>query len=226
MAVFNKGTGVVNFYNEHYCELKSVDQPLFNTAINSTGQITPFGLTAEGPARWNRIGRRLQIVKVESRLYLKNSVSANQTGNADYLRIAIVFDRQTNGAAATYSDIYTTYDQNGVASSTSASLPNLDNSLRFVILKEWNIPTPQFTNSATIGIMQQMAAVDQKYFIENLAWDSGDLEYLGLEQQYKDTSAAITSISRGSLLAVMIGQTNTIAAWNITGRIRVYYKDC
>jgi len=103
-----------------------------NFTVDLTGECPATGqlLTiAKGTAESERIGRQITVKKVQVRM----TVAANtNTYVGGAFRILLVQDKQCNGSAATYSGV------NGVLESDSfTAFRNLENSGRFVILKDW-----------------------------------------------------------------------------------------
>ena len=113
------------YYGRYPTELKFLD---LNTNINSVNPIVPFGYNTmcpiplgDGPSA--RIGRQVTLTSVQ--LDYTFDIHHTET-NVIYLRVCLVIDKQCNGAAAAWLDIF---------SQTSVlSYRNLDNVDRFVVI--------------------------------------------------------------------------------------------
>lgn len=112
-------------------ELKFKDTTYSASAPATTGTITNntlVGTIAEGTGESERIGRKITVrsVFVKGWVYLPSGTTLNSSG--DIVRIIVYQDKQANGAAATVANILDSTDV--------LSFMNLENSLRFRILKE------------------------------------------------------------------------------------------
>jgi len=103
-------------------ELKSVDSTV-NIAADSTGGVQLLNGIARGDEISERNGRQVTLKSIEMRLRCKAS---NGSGIDQQHRVIVVYDRQTNAAAAGIAD---------VLSSANVLYPrNLENRRRFRIL--------------------------------------------------------------------------------------------
>lgn len=110
-------------------ELKFIDftaSDVIPTTGEVIGQIT---VIPQGTTESKRVGRMAFIHSIAIEGVLKISVADAQS-NPVPVRLALIRDRQCNGAAAGFDDVY-----NG---SGVYGYPNLSNAKRFVIVKEWN----------------------------------------------------------------------------------------
>lgn len=116
-------------------ELKNFDTAI-STPIDSTPEILPNGsgqinlipqdLTATG-----RVGRIVNIKSIDVQGVLQYIPTTSAVGNTTIM-LALVWDKQANGAAASVSDVYS-----GI---TSASFNRtLVNEQRFKVLKTWKV---------------------------------------------------------------------------------------
>lgn len=108
-------------------ELKNIDTTDLNFPAfgATTGQLTLLNGCIQGSAATNRIGRRIRMVSV----YLRGRIlmAGTSTGSSP-IRIIIFYDRQTNGAAPTATDLLT--------SDAISSFNNLNNNRRFQVVAD------------------------------------------------------------------------------------------
>lgn len=95
-------------------------------AIPATGQLT---LIPQGDTESTREGRQALVEGIEIRAQVSFTPGALGTAIAN-AHVFLVLDTQTNGAAASITDIFTTTDMR-------YALQNLNNSERFTIIKHW-----------------------------------------------------------------------------------------
>lgn len=95
--------------------------------VLNTGQLN---LIPQGVTESTRVGRKCVIKSIQGRGIFTASPAASATFSPS-LHMALVLDKQCNGAAAAITDIFTTADM-------ATNLRFLANSSRFVILKRWD----------------------------------------------------------------------------------------
>lgn len=195
-------------------ELKSLDIPNTTYSLTTTRTVTPINIINTGTSFFNRIGRKIHVKSIHLRGYLAES--GNALAAPDYLRIALVYDKQINGVTASWSDIWQETDLAGAQTTNTTSQVNLNNRDRFQILKEWKIHTPG--QNATPSI-----------FVDEDCCVTGSIEaYLktNLEVQYKADAGLVTDLATGGLYLTTAG---TIASgthpWDLDCTIRVRFVD-
>lgn len=117
-------------------EEKSKDTDIGETTVATTGTIiTPsVCLVDVGSGTNEMVGRKIEITKIS--VHFDAIQTAEKNSNLNNLATAVrgrfwlVLDRQANGAAPTFSQIFD--------NSNIFTFNNLSNSYRFTILKEWN----------------------------------------------------------------------------------------
>lgn len=202
-------------------EMKLVDglaaTPGPNTlGLSQTPTVTCTNLIASGSGFNNRIGRKIDMTS----LHLHGVLT--QTGTAttvnDYVRICVVYDRQTNGTIPTFADMFTNYSQTSVTSTSAFSDLNPDERERYVILADWRMTLPATTTS---GLNGSNDALQNSFNINRYI-------KLNLNTMYKgDTSpSVIGDIATGALFITTIGSLpagsqgyNAVLSW------RLRYKD-
>lgn len=112
-------------------ELKFFDTSL-SFPVDATGEVPATGqlnLIPQGTTESQRIGRKCVIKSIQLRGIATFAPAAAATA-ADVVNLFVVLDKQCNGAAAAFTDVF-------VGSSANTSLRNMANSSRFVILKTY-----------------------------------------------------------------------------------------
>lgn len=123
---------------------------------------------------------------------------------SDYVRILVIYDRQTNGALPAIADILQTTSQTGANTNSVFSDINLNNRDRFMILRDMRVVLPSLT--VTAGVVTNPGFVDPvtgTFFVKEY------IKLKGLITQYRaDSSAAVIGdIASGGLFLVTFGQT-------------------
>lgn len=201
-------------------ETKSIDTPGFVVNLNTTGSVTGLNFIRAGNSFFNRIGRRVELKNIT----LSCSITPLRTvAQPDYVRVMVIYDRQTNGAAPVLADILQSVDQAGAATNTAFSGINLNNRDRFKIFIDERITLPSTT--VTAGVITNPGFVDPVKTTFNIK----RFAKLGREiTQYKADSApaVVGDISTGGLFLLAVG---SIAAgtegFNMVVESRVRYND-
>lgn len=165
---------------------------------STTGTIT-FGQTTanllllngvdDGATSTTRIGRRIMMTSLEIRW--EGSLPSTATGGSP-LRMCVVYDRQSNGAAPTAINVFAVDDITG--------LMNLSNSRRFKVLVDELID-----NVSTSGPSSWYSKVWRDFTAKGTK--------PGLEVEFNDNSTAtITSIQTGSIYAFFWQNGNILVA--------------
>jgi len=109
----------------------------YNQGTGTNSTLLMF-VPLEGSDFNQRVGRKVSVTSVHIKgfiAYLAASLSGStglNTAGSDCVHLAVVYDKQTNGAAVQYTDIYTNSGANG-----PFEFRNVNNLDRFIVLKEW-----------------------------------------------------------------------------------------
>lgn len=201
-------------------EKKAVDLAATTYALNQTAVITPINLIRVGSTFCNRIGRKINMksVKVDGNINFIRTVN-----DEDYVRIMIVYDRQTNGALPAIADILQDTDQATANTTNSFSGANVNNVDRFQVLRDHRIHLPSFTYTA--GQVSNLGGVDPvstTFFIDDY------IKLNGLLTQYKADSspAVIGDIASGALYLVTFGSAVAGSeGYQFAAKLRLRYTD-
>jgi len=202
-------------------EVKSLDFPGGTTTIDTTGSIGALNLIQSGSGFYNRIGRRIEMKSI----HFKGNITptANQATVTDYIRIVLIYDRQTNGAYPAIGDILQSTDQAGANTTNCYSGLNMNYRDRFSILRDMKIVIPECTNTA--GVISTTMAIDPTKPLNNLEFF---VKLKGLLTQYRADSnpAVIGDIATGALYLVLLGNVaNATAQWQLSFQTRLRYND-
>lgn len=202
-------------------ELNAVDLPSAVYVLNSTGSVTPLNLIRAGSTYVNRTGRRIEMQSIRISGLIE-PVPRTNTGNNDYVRIIVVYDRQTNGANPLIADVLATTDQAATNTTTSFSGLNLNNRDRFQILMDYRCDLPSYTNTAgsitAVGLQDQQ----KEYAIDRF------IKLRGMLTQFKADSspAVIGDIATGGLFLITIGtQAAGAEGWQAALETRLRFTD-
>lgn len=200
-------------------EVKSVDVNAISAVISSAGTFTWVNQPVEGTSYYQRIGRQIEMQSLHLTGYLTfNSTSASTT--EDYIRIMVVYDRNTNGALPNTADLILNQNAAGTTTTTGLDHLNLNNRDRFMILRDQRIYWPGTTNSATGSLPTFQGAVEgdkATFMITHF------IKLNNLLCEYKASAGAITDVSSGALYVFYMSYNNQAVTFNFTTRLR--YKD-
>lgn len=201
-------------YKLNDVELKVFDTAFANTAVNTTGIVTPICLPQLGSDFTNRIGRKITLrsVQVKGQIALDLAIAPG-VGNspAQLVRFMIINDMQPNGTLATIADIL-------LAANPAAPL-NLNFRDRFRIITDriFNLGPLLLDDTAT----QSYAAVANPSATINVYRRLND------NVVFNTSTGAIADITTGALLLVMIGNVASGAGESLAQLIaRVRFADC
>lgn len=171
--------------------------------VNTTGSVTLLNGMAQGTTASTRIGRRIQMKSIEFKLF----VQADSTALTNVTRYAIVLDKQSNGAAPAFTDIYD--------AAAPTALRNISNKARFWVLYDSGLQVC-IGNSAT-------AAQGTDNTIRPLEL----YKRINIPVQYNAGSAGtVGDIQTNGLFFVAIGNIAAgTADATVAGYIRVRYDD-
>lgn len=128
-------------------ELKFIDFNLTAGTVDQTGEVLLQLMTIpQDVTESTRVGRMAYIHSIAIKAFLFQSLGANASAGARFIKLALIQDRQTNGAAASWDDIYDDLYEGG----NTLVFPNLSNAKRFRIVKEWH-RVIQNTSASTTG---------------------------------------------------------------------------
>lgn len=201
-------------------EVKALDTVGGTFAINTTGTILPLNLIRAGASFFNRIGRRVEL---KSLMIKTNIVPLRTAAVQDYLRMAIIYDRQTNGANPTLQDIFQTTDQAGANTLSVFSDINLNNRDRFHIFFDKRIVLPSLNVAA--GVITQLGPADP---IQPWVNVFKFIKLKGEVTQFKADSApaVVGDIATGGLFFVSYGsQAAAAEGWQGNVETRLRYND-
>lgn len=129
--------------------------------VENTG--TQLGLLngcVAGSQNYNRDGRKITMKSLQIRGYIYPADST--TANANFVRFVIVYDKQSNGAAPTWSDVFTSQNISGTTDSGATSMLNLNNRDRFEIVRDkcWALGGIDNTATTAWGMSPGQAKVN------------------------------------------------------------------
>jgi len=183
---------------------------------STTATIDTVNVLAIGAGTFQRIGRGVHMKS----LYLRGAMfpSGNPgTNSGEYIRVAVVYDRQPNGAVPNYSDIFLTVDASGNGSNGPFDMPNLNNSERFVILADEHMAFTNTSGSASVPSDDILLDQTQRTKIDR---------YIPIRDfpiNFKGDTANITSITSGALYVITCGSLAAASAgstFNYAARVR------
>jgi len=207
--------------------MKTVDYPPSaepnEDVISTTATFDLLNGVQEGSSFYNRIGRKIMLKSI----HVTGAIVPQSTGGGvpEYDRIMLIYDRQPNGAFPTASDVLTDYDNTGTNRSTSFSGMNMNNSERFLILRDHRFQVPDNNSGAAVVNNPGSDAIVDNTGIANINWF---VKLKNLETHYKASSnpAVIGDIATGSLFLFTFGSVPVATAgYQLQFKSRLRYHD-
>jgi len=204
-------------------EIKTYDFPVGastqTNTISTTATFDVLNLPVEGASFYNRIGRKILMRSVHITGMLKTT--NNGAGNiAEYLRIMLVYDRQTNGAAPAIADVLADYDQAGNTTTDAYSKMNMNNVERFLILRDHRVQIP---DNGVSALERSEAAIMNYDSQANINWF---VKLTDLETHFKASAGSVGDIATGALYLITFGPVaSATAGYSIIYNARLRYHD-
>lgn len=206
----SKVTKLTKLLKKQNLEIKFFDTTLNTTAITTTGVIinnTVLNIV-EGSDFNNRVGRKITLTSIHFRgAYLEETQTslANMSNN---IRIIIYQDKQCNATAAAVTDILATADEK--------SFNNLNNTDRFVILKDWFFTLNHTAQSALTGPVYATHRIQ-----ENLTWNKKNMS---MKIKYNGTNGGtVADLTSNNIGVLGIAQSSN--GGSLDAQIRVRFSD-
>jgi hypothetical protein len=170
---------------DHHCQLFDIDTLGTQCRLLNGAYI--------GSQIYQRSGRKIQMKSLEIQGYLAPAAAAVEP---NYIRLAIVYDKEAYGRPPVYSEIFASQNSAGEYESNVYSFPHVRNSKRFGILYNKTILVGAFSSmpDQAFGTSTSALRVDVK------------LDLNGLRTEYNVySSGGIVDIFSGSLYFFLIG---------------------
>lgn len=185
----------------------STEQKFFDTALSEVFDKTAetaqasLNLVPQGVTENTRIGRKLHIKSIYIRGRFFNDPAA--TNQMSICTLILVLDKQCNGAAATWADVFD-------GTQTNQRMRNLANSERFQVIKTWDC------------ILPLTAGVDGAYTSTGcpLEW----YKKVNIPILFSNTTGAITEICCNNLL-LLGGDSVSDDTCSFQGTCRLRFTD-
>jgi len=188
---------------------KNAELKFFDTAtsfnIDQTAEVPATGqlvLIPQGVTESTRVGRKCVVRSIQGRWDIAYSPGAAAVG-ATTAAVYLVLDKQANGAAAAFSDVFS-------GSIATQGLHNLSNSQRFVVLKKW-----VWTFNAQAGVSTAYNST-----VKHVDW----FKKCNIPLEFSSTTGAITEL-RSNNLFLIAGAYNTDDVVGVSGNVRVRFSD-
>lgn len=200
-------------------ETKSVDHPLLVLGCDATGAVQPINLIRTGSTFTNRIGRKISLKSLYLNGYFEEQSSANTS--AGWCRVVVVYDKQTNGVAPTWANVFANYDQATAQTTDANAGVNLDYRDRFIILMDERIYLPIGTTPAAGTLNPVPSPSCNEFKIKRF------IPLKLMETQYKADSspAVIGDIATGGLHIMTYGINAAGFSYNANINARLRFED-
>lgn len=197
---------------------KAVDIPSSVLTLNTTASATLLNGVAQGAAFYQRLGNRfaMRALLLKLNIYpLRTSTQVNEM-----IRLLLVYDRQANGAAPTYSDIIQARDSAGGTTSNILDSPNVDKKSRYQILWDWWQPASTMTVTGPVITNPGVQANAQTFKIQKL------IPLPALLTQCDGATSGIGDIETGSLYLFAVGSAASASeGWAALMTSRLFFYD-
>lgn len=184
-------------------EFKFHDLNIDDAVVAQNGTIVQAScvLIAAGTGQSERVGRRINVVKLQWRYEVTLPETTDATKTHDDVRFVLYVDKQANGATAAVTDI--------LVSDNYQSYYQLRNIGRFAVLVDKTINLQSTSGVATTGYGE--------------ASKSGDFEFLlDMDVDYTGTTGVLTEIASANIGVMLVGSGGLAG---FTSKMRIRYSD-
>lgn len=174
-------------------------------------------MPVEGPALWNRVGRKISL----KALHITGGVINHADATEDLLRWIIVYDKQPNGAVPLWSDVVQQTSYDGTVTNQPQGGLNMSNQERFDVLLDYQWKSP-FVTRGPPCIIGQTDTTDNA---EKAPW-SFDM-IIPLNDRivgFQSSGGTISDVSTGSII-IFCGLIENDETWFLRCATRLLYTD-
>lgn len=114
-------------------EVKFVDNN-FNQQVSYSGFVELCNEVSLGTTAFTRLGQKINLIAFSLRIRLTSQGILSTAGSSDVLHVALVFDKQPNGATITYDDVFSSGGSSATLLACQAPR-NINNLERFEVIK-------------------------------------------------------------------------------------------
>jgi len=185
-----------------------------NSDVVTTGKVhidTIFNGLVQGTDAVNRLGQSIRLKRLEVRCILSQQEGTGndkEDENVDLFRLTIVLDRQTNGTAVLYTDVFKT--------AAIHSPINFDNIQRFQILYSKVHKVRSYGNIQATTITPKW---DRDYNYFEVLLDLDDIV------QFKGNTGLIGDLSSTNIAILGIGANLNNVKAQLDQKTRIYFED-
>lgn len=198
-----------------------------NQILNDTARFSVFNVVLPGNEFFQRVGNTIKMKSLRIEGFIDPTGANTTLTPPDRLRVAVVYDRQPNGAFPQYSDIWTSTSATGTTQSTSYDFTNPSNFDRFRVLRDMKIDlapcgivtagVPSLANNPS-----QFVDTQHKYMVNMY------IRLPNLESRFNTgTTGTISDIASGSLFMCVVTTNTTVTTpgWQFQFSSRLRYCD-
>ena len=196
-------------------EIKAVDVPIAQN-FKGTGQVKLMNGIQTGSGYFNRTGSKIEMKSIQIKAYIYILATATQ----DFGRVLLIYDRQANGAAPSFSDIIQGRQQDGTTvTNTSFDMINLDNRDRFVVLRDKCFFLSSQTDTAGVITNVYPQPTDKEMIID---WY---VKLKGLTTHFKSSSSPTTPADINTGALYLVNASGGSDLYSLVGQARLRYND-
>lgn len=204
--------------------LKRCDQG-FNAYFTPTNSVVATNLTSipQQVGDNGRVGQRVRLFNFTVRGFISYFPQATSIQQPDFLRLLIIYDRQTNGAAPIWSNIIA-----NISAGTSGPFdpPNWYERGRYKILRDWQIATPAMSGTVAGGLLTAVTSqltppqpTSMEFTLHFFKALKGKLDTI-----YSGTGATAANINGGGIF-IIAQNLGAGTGWVYEGTSTIEYMD-
>lgn len=188
-------------------EKKYHDLRAANTFVGGP-QVLLLNGVAQGDGASTRDGDQLKMIKIQTNLVLQNDSTPSV-----YFRALLVLDKQSDGAAPAFTEIF----DSGTAATAPLQFMNLDNNMRFRIIKDCGLHSVEGKKATDPGGERNIKLISvYKEFHDNKKKGVD-----GIKVRFSGATSGVGDISTNALYLILIPSTNTTSlSYEYNSRMR------
>lgn len=201
-------------------ELKYIDTVSISVVFSTTLGATLLNSLVTGDTNKDRDGKAILVksIYLRGRIFLNGDIDASAP---DHLRMVIVYDRQSNGAAPTWASVMQSVDSGNNVTNTSFSFTNQDNTDRYQILMDKHFGAQDVVANAATTASSQL-----QQHVVGTPQDISFYRKVNLPTRYGSSAGGIADIQMGAIYLLQFGLiASASAAWSFQGEARLRFSD-
>lgn len=219
---YNRTGGLYRLGGRSNTEYKFFDTILAPASIPASGEILDsINLVPQSTSAFGRIGREVSVKSVDVVVTLDASKDSKKD---NFVRVMLYLDKQANGAAATVEQVL---NLSNASIPPLLAYPNLENSQRFIILKDalFSVPLRGISKATIVRDMEDAITGFNVTDVIPGATIRRMRKRLNLPITFNDGAVSLTSVKSNNLGMLFVATNGGAETTQVGVTTRIRYSD-